>query len=142
MSLSPPPLRNLILDLTNNVNSKLHESLVNIKSEYKLSLSQQSYYYFGCRWPNLCVCVSQHVQQILRTHPFQQLPFHKRRRQDFVTFLKPYSRISHGDLDFKNPDHVEDAVGYGRLICVFKFRKQVRKGLEVQEHHVTYMEEL
>ena len=81
-------------------------------------------------------------QQILRSYPFTQLPFHGHVRQDFVAFLTPYCSIRPADLDLRNPKHVDQGVGYGRLICVFKCRTQIAAGHEVQEHHLVFIEEL
>ena len=81
-------------------------------------------------------------QQNLRSYPFEQLPFHGKVRKDFITFLKPYSRILPDNLDLRIPSNVEEGVGYGRLICVFKCRTQVNVGEEVTEHHLAFMEEL
>jgi hypothetical protein len=78
----------------------------------------------------------------LRSYPFKQLPFHGKTRRDFVTFLKPYSKIPRQNLDLSKPDHFEEGVGYGRLICLFKFRTQVNLAHPVTEHHVAFLEEL
>ena len=59
-----------------------------------------------------------------------------------MTFLKPYSKILPQKLDLSKPDHVEEGLGYGRLICVFKFRTVLRRGHQATEHHVAYLEEL
>ena len=86
--------------------------------------------------------VTYDVQQILRSYPFTQVPFHGHVRQDFVAFLTPYCSIRPADLDLRNSKHVDQGVGYGRLICVFKCRTQIAAGHEVQEHHLVFIEEL
>ena len=81
-------------------------------------------------------------KQILRSYPFTQLPFHGHIRQDFVDFLTPYCIIRTTDLYLRNSDHVDQDVGYDRLICVFKYRTQIDAGHEVQKHHLVFIEEL
>ena len=80
--------------------------------------------------------------KFLRSYPFIQLPFHGHVRQDFVTFLTPYCSIRPADLDLRNSKHVDQGVGYGRLICVFKCRTQIVARHEVQEHHLVFIEEI
>jgi hypothetical protein len=46
------------------------------------------------------------------------------------------------DLDLRNSKHVDQGVGYGHIICVFKCNTQVGTGHEVQEHHSVFIEEL
>jgi len=59
-----------------------------------------------------------------------------------VTYVKSRFRRFLQHLDLRNPEHVDQGVGYGCLICVFKCRTQIAAGHEVQEHHLVFIEEL
>ena len=81
------------------------------------------------------------LQMLIRAHPFKNMPFHGKCRQDFVTWRTTYSDLDPDSFDLSNPDH-EDKMGYGKAIMFFRCKVQVKEGTEAQTKNLVFLEEL
>ena len=85
------------------------------------------------------VCLT--IQMLIRAHPFKNMPFHGKCRQDFVIWRTTYSDFDSDSFDLSNPVH-EEQMGYGKVIMLFRCKVQVTQGMEAQTQNLVLLEEL
>ena len=76
---------------------------------------------------------------MLRAHPFTQLPYHGKQRQDSALWRPNYTEIP---VSAYNPANHAHTKGYVRLILLFKCEIQIAEGMRAEEHSVAFVEEL
>ena len=85
------------------------------------------------------VCLT--IQMLIRAHPFKNMPFHGKCREDFVIWRTTYSDFDSDSFDLSNPVH-EEQMGYGKAIMFFRCKVQVTQGMEAQTKNLVSLEEL
>ena len=78
-------------------------------------------------------------RMVLRAHPFKQLPYHGKSRQDYAAWRPTYIDIPHGEYDPSNAAH---PVAYVRLIMLFKCGICPAAGVSEEQHSLAFVEEL